>query len=112
MDEDTKTIACDYIARGQPHKCFPPTSKGIGTLTIDASPVCSKTQHSLYSHILYKKFVTKLAKDWGMDPEVLSTHANWPAFAKARKAVPFALNKFISKWLSNDLPTGHNMKCC
>ena len=110
MDLDAKSFALQHIARGHPPLTFPSSTKGIGTISIRGKLICSKIQTSLYNSVLHYNFVDKLADRFGLDPFRFDDLVNWTAYGKARKSTRFVIKKFISKWISADIPSGKKMK--
>ena len=110
MDFDAKLVATQYIHNGCPPTRFTPSTKGMGTITIRNQLVCSKIQQSLYQSVLHHNFVDRIAEKFGSDPITFDELTNWKAYKLARKSARFAIQKFISKWISGDVPTGSVMK--
>jgi len=50
--------------------------------------------------------VTSLADRWELDEAQFLQVVNWRCLAKARKQACFPIQKFISKWISEDMATG------
>ena len=46
---------------------------------------------------------------WNLTPGLLTNKVSWKAFKKARANSPSPIQKFITKWLSESLPTGKVM---
>jgi hypothetical protein len=110
MDTAAKQIALLHINRAHPHTSFTPSHQGLGTITIRGNIVCSHVQSTLYTSILQHKFVAKIADKFGTVPATMENHTNWTAFGRARKVARFGVQKFISKWISGDIPSGVVMK--
>lgn len=55
---------------------------------------------------LHKDMVAYLADRWELDEEQLQAVVHWRCLAKARKQASFPIQKFISKWVSEDTATG------
>ena len=109
MDNMAKQIALLHISGTRPYP-FTPSKKGLGTITIKGQIVCSHVQSTLYTSILHNNFVKKIADKFGADALTFDALTNWKAFGRARKSARFSIQKFISKWISGDIPSGTVMK--
>ena len=110
MDEDAKELATSHISQGYPPLQTRSSTKGIGTIYIRNKMVVSRIQNTLYTSILHHNFVDRVAKKFGTDPIIFDELVNWKSFGLARKSAPFSLQKFISKWINGDIPTGKKLK--
>ena len=110
MDVDAKQFATTHIAQGKPPLPILPSQKGLGTIYIRQNMVVSKIQHTLYTTILHNKFVDRLEIKFGTSALTFNSLVNWQSFRTARKSATFSLQKFISKWINGNIPTGTVLK--
>jgi hypothetical protein len=105
MDEKAKHIAQLQITSNRQSR-FHLTSMGLGTILISNTRVTSNVQHTLYNRITHDNFVDRLQSTTGAEEYVLRTKIHWESFRKARKTCKLSIATFITKLLSNSLPTG------
>ena len=104
MDHLAKRIAISNFTR--PPRNMPPSSLGLGTIRVGTDTIVSSIQRSMTGNILHKDMVVYLADRWELDEAQFQTVVHWRCLAKARKQATFPIQKFISKWVSEDTATG------
>ena len=110
MDSKAKRIVRSHLRSSRRGLSFPPTTLGVGTITIEDSLVHTHIQQSLYHHITHNKaFVERLGETLDVDTDILESSISWSTFGKARKSSPLSLSLFVTKWISNTAATGNIM---
>ena len=84
---------------------FSRTTLGIGTIICNNILITSNIQQSLYKQITHKKLLQALATNPEVPLNLEGVKIDWEALSKARKGVPYAMQLFITKWLSGDTAT-------
>lgn len=108
VDEYAKEIATYYFTAD------PPTdfsrSVGLSTIQINDFHVTSNIVPAI-SSVLDKKTVCEY---WsgitGVSSRILQHEIGWTSIRRARKERSFKQNRFITKFIANDLPTGENLE--
>ena len=108
MDQKAKDIAQHTISSPR-QRVFKPSQLGLGTITIKNQRVTSNVQNTLYNTILHEAFVHRIHKSTGVDHEILLKKIHWTSYGKARKSCALTLATFITKLISNSLPTNITM---
>lgn len=75
---------------------------GIPRVYKDDLPMSEPLQKSLYYGLINDRLMGYLTRKLSVDPAQIG----WMAFQKARHTTGMVTNTFISKWLSNTVPTG------
>ena len=68
--------------------------------------VCTNLQRTFHQNIHHQDMVYFLANHLSIDEQRVHTDLAWHSFHKARNECSFPMQKFISKWLSEDTATG------
>jgi hypothetical protein len=105
MDEKAKHIARRTIS-SQRQCTFHHSQLGLGTILIDNQRITSNVQRNLYHHITHTAFLDRLHSTTNVDNDTLSNTIHWKSFGQARKSCTLSQATFITKLLSNSLPTG------
>jgi len=109
MDKLAKTLAIQNF--GIPPSIPPAVLHiGLGQPIIQGSLVASTCQKSMsygiHHHAMVEYVVNKWELDVNTDVNTLQDVVSWPSIAKARKRASFPFQKFISKWISEDMAIG------
>lgn len=75
---------------------------GIPPVYINGTQIVDPLHKSLYKTLTTRDLMGYLERTVGINPADI----HWPAFEKARHTTTTVTNTFISKWLSNTVPTG------
>ena len=79
---------------------------GVGTVQCDGLWLTSRVQNSRYKSILHSKVIARFSKRLNITPTHLQAIINWEALGKARKEARLQQKIFITKWVSDVVPTG------
>jgi hypothetical protein len=75
---------------------------GIPLVTIGDVPIVMPLQKTLYTTLLWENLMQYLARKANINhPDI-----HWNAFARARRSLTIIMNIFVSKWISDTVPTG------
>ncbi|GFH50742.1 hypothetical protein CTEN210_07218 [Chaetoceros tenuissimus] len=107
-DDYAKEIATYYFT------ALPPTDfsreVGISTIKIDAVNITSNLTPAITS-VLDKRTVCDYWSEMtGVSSTILQQDIGWTSIRRARKERSFKQNRFITKLMANDLPTGTNLE--
>jgi len=83
---------------------------GLGQAVIQGTLVASTFQKSMSYGIHHNVMIEYVANKWEINVHVLQDSVLWPSIAKAHKRASFPFQKFISKWISEDIVTGIVMR--
>ena len=78
----------------------------FGTITCNGTRLTSSIQNTLYKAILHSNVIKRLSKKLNPHQEYLHTNVNWEVMSTARREARLKLKIFITKWISNVIPTG------
>ena len=87
----------------------PSSPLGFGLVSCNGSLISSNLSKQLYHQLCHQAFVRHLETRWDLPQGLLSTKVDWTAFRKARVNSSAPIQKFVTKWLSESLPTGRVM---
>lgn len=87
----------------------PHSPLGFGLVSCNGSLISSNLSKQLYHQLCHQDIVRHLETRWALPHGLLATKVDWPAFQKARVNSSAPIQKFITKWLSESLPTGRVM---
>lgn len=107
-DEYAKEIATHYFTAP------PPTDfsreVGISTITIDAFNVTSNLVPAITSVLEKRTVCDYWSEITGVPTALLQHEIGWTSIRRARKERSFKQNRFITKLIANNLPTGTNLE--
>jgi len=102
MDKVAKTLAIRSFGRTPAIPTAVPLI-GLGQVVIQGSLVASTFQKSLTRNSHHNEMVEYLAHKWDIDTDILHDSVAWSSIVKAHKRASFPFQRFISKWISEDI---------
>ena len=107
-DAYAKEIALYYISHRPPENVS--REVGVSPIRIQRSLVSSNLSKTLQNEMDKDIVCEYLAKDMNLCSKLLRENVGWLSVKRARKDRSFKQNRFITKWVAEDLPIGVILK--